>query len=86
MLDTVFEISELIKFSLKRDAQFDKLKQEIAPGTPGFCMLCPTRWPVHTGSLKSVLDNYLVLQDLWEEVKDSVTDTGTTYWCGCYNE
>ena len=56
VLDTVFEITKLLKFS--RDALFDKLKQEIAPGTPGFRILCPTRWTVQAVSLKSVLDNY----------------------------
>lgn len=56
VLDTVFEITKLLKFS--RDALFDKLKQEIAPGTPGFSILCPTRWTVQAVSLKSVLDNY----------------------------
>ena len=69
VVDTVFEIIKLIKFSLKRDAQFDKLKQEITPGTLGFRTLCPTQWTVHAGSLKSVMDNYMMFQTLWEEVK-----------------
>ena len=71
----MFEITMLLKFSPKRDALFDKLKQEIAPATPGFCTLCPTRWTVRAVSLKSFLDNYMVLQALWEEVKDFVTDS-----------
>ena len=75
VLDTVFEITKLIKFSPKRDALFTKLKQEITPGTPGFRTLCPTRWTVRAVSLKSVIDNYLVLQALWEKVKDAVTDS-----------
>ena len=36
VLDTVFKITKLLKFSPKRDALFDELKQEITPGTPGF--------------------------------------------------
>lgn len=75
VLDTVFEITKLLKFSPKRDALFDKLKHEIAPGTPGFRTLCPTRWTVRAGSLRSVLDNYLMLQALWEKEQDSVTDS-----------
>ena len=75
VLDTVFEITKLLKFSPKRDALFTKLKEEIAPGTPGFHTLCPTRWTVRAGSLKSVIDNYLVFQSLWEEVKDAVTNS-----------
>ena len=31
-------------------------------------MLCPTRWTVRGKSLQSILDNYLVLQELWDEV------------------
>ena len=75
VLDTVFEITKLLKFSPKRDALFTKLKQEITPGTPGFRTLCPTRWTVRAASLKSVIDNYLVFQALWEEVRDAVTDS-----------
>ena len=75
VLDTVFEITKLLKLSPKREAWFSKLKQEITPETPGFCTLCPTRWTVRATSLKSVIDNYLVFQALWEEVKDTVTDS-----------
>ena len=35
-LDTTFEIFKLFKFSPRRDAIFQVLKAEIAPGTPGF--------------------------------------------------
>lgn len=74
-LDTVFEISKLIKYSPKRDSQFEVLKNEINPETPGFRVLCPTRWTVRAASLCSVLDNYDVLQTLWgvsyESSKDS---------------
>ena len=38
-------------------------------------MLCPTRWTVKADSLQSVLDNYEVLQDLWEESYSEVRDT-----------
>ena len=63
-LDTTYEISKLISFSPKRDSLFEKLKQELAPETPGFRTLCPKRWTVRANSLQSVLDNYVVLQDL----------------------
>ena len=73
-LDITFEVSKLIKFSPKRDVMFEKLKDTIAPDTPGFRVLCPTRWTVRVNSLKSVLDNYIVLQELWEQAKDEVSD------------
>lgn len=42
---------------------FDKLKRDLAPDCPGFRVLCPTRWTVRGDSLKSVIDNYAVLQE-----------------------
>ena len=64
VLDIEFEISGLIKFSPKCNAQFDSLKKDIAPGSP---VLRPTRLTVRSLSLKSVIDNYAVLQALWDE-------------------
>ena len=46
---------------------FKKFKEDFAPIFPGFRTLCPTRWNVHGGSLKSVTDNWNVLQELWDE-------------------
>ena len=61
VLDITHEISGLIKLSPKRDNTFNCIKKELAPDTPGFRVLCPTRWTVRANSLKSVLDNYAVL-------------------------
>ena len=47
---------------------FEIFKSKLAPDMPGFRVLCPTRWTVRANSLQSVLDNYSVLQELWEEV------------------
>ena len=66
-LDTTNEISKLLKYSPKRDTLFDKIKKELAPDTPGFRVLCPTRWTVRANSLKSVIDNWLPLLELWDE-------------------
>ena len=74
-LDSTFEISNVVKYSPKHDSRFEKLKQELAPDTPGLKVLCPTRWTVRAESLQSVLDNYTVLQDLFDECSDSVKDT-----------
>ena len=74
-LETVSEISKLIKKSPKRDAMFQKLKHEIAQDCPGFRVLCPTRWTVHAASMNSVLDNYEVLLGVWEESKESRLDS-----------
>ena len=39
------------------------------------CFLCPHRWTVKAESLKSMVDNYGVLQKTWKESKDCVKDT-----------
>ena len=36
------------------------------PDSPGFRVLCPTRWTIHGESLHSVITNYCVLQELWD--------------------
>lgn len=74
-MDATFEISNLIKYSPKRDAIFTKLKSELTPETPGFRVLCPTRWTVRAYSLLSVIDNYTVLQHTWDECLESRLDT-----------
>ena len=74
-LFTTHEITKLIKKSPQRDACFQRLKASLAPTTPGVRILCPTRWTVKADTLQSVLDNYTVLLETWQEsltvVKDS---------------
>ena len=71
MFDTTAEISKQLKFSPKRDSMFDRIKEAIFPETTGFRVLCPTRWTVRAGCLQSVIDNWKVLQQLWEECLES---------------
>ena len=58
-----------------RDVAFQKLKAELQLGSPGVCVLCPTRWTVRDDALKSILDHYTVLQELWELSYDESKDT-----------
>jgi len=74
-LDVMAEISKLIGKSPKRDALFQKLKTELTPDTPGFCVLCLTRWTVRATSLQSVLDNFEVLLGVWEEAQCTQLDS-----------
>ena len=74
-LNTTSEISKLLKFSPRRGVAFEKLKSELAPNVPGFRTLFPTRWTVKGESLQSVVDNYAVFQDLWEEAKSVTADS-----------
>ena len=73
-LDIAFKVTKLVKVSPKRGAIFDKLKEELLPDSPGFRVLCLTRWTVRADSLKSVLTNYSVLQQPWETSQDQTSD------------
>ena len=66
------EISDLLKYSPKRDALFRKIEAEIAPESIGFYILCPTRWTVRGNCLQSIYENYEVLRTLWDECLQTV--------------
>jgi len=54
-----------------------KNEHDISTGynSPGIRVLCPTRWTVNADALASIIDNYTVLQNTWDEAVDIVTDT-----------
>ena len=77
-LDTVYEISKLIRFSPKRNTAFDHIRvensadnEEMAVGIRSFC---PTRWTVRGDAIQSIIDNYNTLQQLWDECLDKRLD------------
>ena len=67
-LDLTTELASLIHASPKRLALFQKLKHELAVGTPGLKPFCPTRWTVHTVALDAVLKNYAVICTELEQI------------------
>ena len=69
-IDTTYEISNLIKKSPKRDAMLHKIRKDILLEYPGFRVLCPTRWTVKAESMKSILDIWFALQQVWDETLD----------------
>ena len=74
--DTVGEINTLLKYSPRHAVSlFEQLKSSVSPGTVGFRTLCPTRWTVRAASLQSVIDNYEVLQEFWNEARDITSDS-----------
>ena len=73
-LDALFGVSILIKYSPRRDSTLENLKKAMASETIGFRVLCPTRWTIRANSLRSVLCNYSVLQELWEVSKGHTND------------
>ena len=74
-LDTTHEITKLIKKSPRRNAIFDRIRGEMASDAPGIRVLCPTRWTVRAEALQSILENYEVLMELWEESVEVINDT-----------
>ena len=74
-LNTVHEITELIKKSPKRQTIFQKFKDDVAAGSPGIRILCPTRWTVRAEALASMADNYNALMQTWDAAKDATRDT-----------
>jgi len=80
-LETTQEITKLIKFSPRRDAVFKKFKAESDPNlesrTMGIRVLCPTRWTVRADSLFSIIENYSVLNNTWDEALEISKDTET---------
>ena len=73
-LDAEFELNKLIKYSPKREEAFNKLREETAPGNSGYRTLCPIRWTVRVVLLQSILDNWVVFQELWNEILEGRVD------------
>lgn len=75
VMDFIYELVQLIKFSPKRTTIFGTMKKEISltsseqTPSPSLRTLCPTRWTVRHGSIESILLNYKVLLDTLEEVQ-----------------
>ena len=75
-LDTVYEITKLIKKSPKRDSIFmKKYKDDISTDSPGVCVMCPTCWTVGVEAFASIAENYKALQLTWDTARDTVRDT-----------
>ena len=73
-LDAIHEICKLVKSSPKRDALLQQIKQEVQADAPGIRVLCPTRWTVRADSVKSILENYSYLLELWDEAYEATKE------------
>ena len=49
---------------------YRKNRKDISLEYIGFKVLCPTRWTVRAESMKSILDNLVALQQVWDESLD----------------
>lgn len=74
-LDTVEEMTKLIKKSPKRESIFQKVKNDIACESPGIRLLAPTRWTVRANALVSISKNYVVLRDTWYLAQQESNDS-----------
>ena len=80
LLDTVYEITKLVKFPPKREAQLRNIKAYFGndcdeKDAPNIRILCLTRWTVRAQALRSIMENYKSLLTLWEEVLDDCRDS-----------
>ena len=74
-MDRTYDISNLIQKPPnqkppKRDAMLQKIRKDILLEFPGFRVLCPTRWTVRAEPMKRILDNWVALQQVWDESLD----------------
>ena len=71
-LDIAYEICKLVKLSPKREAKLESIKEQIGDTTPSLRTFSHTRWTVRANSIKSILDNYTVLTETFEQdIEDS---------------
>ena len=69
-LVVAFEICRLVKYSPKRNNAFDQIKADCNDETAfsvGIRKFCTTRWTVRGESISSIIENYNVLKQLWDE-------------------
>ena len=69
-MDTTYKIFSLIKRSPKLDGVLQKIQKDISLEYPRFRVLCSARWTVRAKSMKSILDNCVALQQVWDESVD----------------
>lgn len=73
VMDFIYELVQLIKFSPNRLYVFDSLRKNVVvsggESTPRLRILCPTQWTIRHTSIKSILLNYEILLSTLEEVQ-----------------
>ena len=66
-IETTHKISNLIKKSSKGDAMLQKIRNDISLKYPGLRVIYPTRLTGRAESIKSIFDNWVALQQVWDE-------------------
>ena len=87
-LDKAFKLNKLsntlwfknhrkkIKYSLKMEAAFNRLREGTAPGNSGDRTLCSNRWAVRRTMLQNNLDDWVVIQELWGGILEGKVHSG----------
>ena len=73
-LDTVYEISNFIRYSPKRLHLFLTKLQDSEEGSVSLKPLCPTRWTARTSAINAILEDFDLLLETLEEVHQSTSD------------
>lgn len=73
-MDTVEEMTKLIKKSPKCEVIFQKFKNDLSADSLGVRLLWPTR-TVRAAALSSIAENYVTLRNTWYEAKDQSRDS-----------
>lgn len=77
-LEVTHEITNLIKYSPRRESIFKQVKEtNLTTGSGGIRVLCPTRLTVRADSLASIISNFDALLITWEEALEAARDTET---------
>ena len=73
VMDFIFSLVQLIRFSSKRLSLFDSIRKDITVNTGettrSLRMVCPTRWIIRHTSISSILNNYKVLLTALEQIQ-----------------
>ena len=64
-----------IKYSLKREGVSNRLGKDTGPGNSGNRALCSNRWTVRGTLLQTILDNWAVFQELWDDTLEGKVDS-----------
>ena len=69
------EISKLNRFSPKRNSTLDRIRVENPTDNKGLNVgiraFCPTRWTVCGEAIQSIIDNYSILNQLWDKTLEA---------------
>ena len=81
-LSLASDLANVVRASPKRLALFQKIQNEMAPGSPRLKPLCTTRWTVRTEAINAILKNYAVICCELEQISREGSGEITHKACG----